>query len=73
MKYFFTALTFGVTGDDRTSGRDDTRSELRILMGLHYTVGTLEEKLYLDQQGKIRKKYIEIGGVLLQEIIQKFS
>ena len=57
VEILFTAPTFGVTGDDRAGGRDDTRSELRIVEGstLH-AVGTFEEKLYFDQAGKDRKK-----------------
>ena len=46
VEILFTAPSFGVTGDDRAGGRDDTRSELRIVEGstLH-AVGTPEEKI----------------------------
>ena len=66
---FFTAPTFGVTGDDRASGRDETRSELRILNGstLH-AVGTPQEKIVFKSSRENQENvYRDWWGIIARD------
>ena len=69
VEVFFTAPTFGVTGDDRTSGRDDTRSELRILNGSTlYAVGTPQEKIVFRSSRENQEEvYRDWWGIIARD------